>query len=235
MRADLEEYLSIPPEERAKKPKLSQAEIDAKAADVVKAYQDVIDRYPHTEIAAYCAMRLSGFYCFQGKHDKAVEIMSRLAEEFAGTPEEARAVFETGMIHAQSRHDPAEAIKWLSRVPKPDKHAGAPLGEDGILYLSAQEQLAKCELKLRRDGEAKSRIEKFKQTYPQYAKEVEGFYESEVRSRSDARPVSQQNHASVSVRDLRRAYTLPILAVALVVLIAVFVFRQVSKTKGRVS
>jgi HEAT repeat protein len=186
MRAEYEKYLSGPPEERAKRPKRSQQQTDAEAAQVVQAYQEVVDRYPHTEIAAYCTMRLSGFYIFTGKLDKAVGLMEQMATEFAGTHEETRVVFELGLIHAQSRHDPAEAIKWLSRIPKPVKPAGAQYDEADKLYLSAQEQLTKCELQLLRDDEAKNRLEKLKQVYPQYAKEVDHFYQFEIQARKDA-------------------------------------------------
>jgi len=53
-----------------------------------------------------------------------------------------------------------------------------------LLYLSAQEQMVKCELELGRDGQAKQRADKFKQAYPQFTKEMDHCYQFEVESRN---------------------------------------------------
>jgi len=180
MRGDLEGRISGPPGIRQQ---MSQEEIEAESAKIEQAYQDVIERYPHTEIAAYCAGRLSGFYVFRGKVDKAVELMEKTAKEYAGTSAGNKAVFEMGLIHAQTKHDPAEAIKWFSRISKPDSDE---YGMNDKLYLSAQQQIAKCELKLRQDSEAQDRTAKLKETYPQYAQELERSYQFEVDSRNNS-------------------------------------------------
>ncbi|MCP4535914.1 MAG: hypothetical protein GY832_02110, partial [Chloroflexi bacterium] len=190
MRAKLEEQLSGPPQERAERLELSQGQVDAEVAEVVQAYQEVIDHYPHTEIAAYCAVRLSGFFVFMGKADEAAGLMQQTVREFAGTSEETRIIFELGLIHAQSRHDPAEAIEWLSRIPKPEETANGQYGEDHKLYLSAQEQLVKCELALEQDAGAKQRVDHLRKVFPQYAEDVERFHQFEVDSRNTPRKVS---------------------------------------------
>jgi hypothetical protein len=196
---------------------------EAQAAEVARAYQDVIDRYPHTEIAAYCALRLSGHYKFQQQHDKARELTEQTAIDFAGTSQGNKAVFSAGLFHLQTRHDPAEAIKWFCRIPKPAKPAGGPYDEDDKLYLSAQEHLVKCELALRQDAQAKQRIDDLKQAYPQYAGELSRSYQFEVDSR-DSRP-SPLERRNITV------YAVVIAVFPLVILIGVFVFRQPRKRR----
>ena len=180
MRGELEGRLSGPPDTR---PQISQEEIEAEAANIEQAYREVIDRYPRTEIAAYCAIQLSGFYVFWEKIDKAVGLIEKTAEEFAGTSVGNTILFSAGLMHLQIKHDPAEAMKWFSRISKP---AGAEYGTDDQLYLSAQQQLAKCELKLRQDNEALKRITELKEAHPQYAQELERSYQFEVESRNHA-------------------------------------------------
>jgi hypothetical protein len=158
MRADLERRLFGPPKQRLP---ISQEEIDMAVTKIEQAYQEVMERYPHTEIAAYCAMRLSGFYGSQGEIDKAEKLREQTIKRFSGTSVGNKAVFEMGLSHLQRKHDPAEAIKWFSRIPTDDK-----------LYLSAQQQLIKCELQLRQDDKAQDRAAKLKSSYPQYAQEV---------------------------------------------------------------
>jgi len=177
MRGELEGRLSGPPRTR---PQISQEEIDAESAKIEQAYREVIERYPRTEIAAYCALRLSS-YC--ASVDEAVEILERTAKEFAGTSEENKIIFELGLLHLQIKHEPAEAIKWFSRISKPD---GDGYGMGDVLYLSAQQQLAKCELQLRQDADAQDRVTKLKESYSQYAQELERSYQFEVESRNNS-------------------------------------------------
>jgi len=226
MRADMEGRLSGPPAER---PQISQEEIEAETAKIEQAYQEVIDRYPHTEIAAYCALRLSGFYVFQGNVDKAVELVEQTAKEFSGTSVGNRAIFSAGMMHLQARHDPAEAIKWLSRVPKPEKHEGTPYGEDDKLYLSAQESLAKCELLLQQDGKAQDRITKLKNAYPQYAQELDRSYQFEVNSRNRSGDASLLPSNQKSGQS--NIYRLIAMVSSTAILLAMFIFRYMRKRK----
>ena len=203
MRAAFEKrfHFLVGPKSEVPNPKPSQELIDAEADKVVKAYQEVLGRFPHTEIAADCASRLSGFYQFQGEFDKAVELMKNTAEEFAGTKEGIRAIFEMAFFYLQARHDPAEATKWFSRIPKPTKPAGSPYDRDDVLYLSAQEGFAKCELALRQDLQARQRIDDLKQAYPQFKDEIERSYQFEVESCNGLRAsaVRSDLHAAASV------------------------------------
>ncbi|MHC4398963.1 MAG: M56 family metallopeptidase [Planctomycetota bacterium] len=190
MRADLEKRMSAARREWRKagnrSPLPTSDRFEAQAAEVVRAYQEVINRYPHTEIAAGCALRLAGSYQYQGKFDEAAQVSAKAATEFAGTPEGVKAVFSTGLIHLQARHDPAEASKWFARVTRPAKPAGAPYDEADKFYLSAQEQLIKCELMLGLDSQAEERMKKLKQVFPQYAGEVDRFYQAQLASRASS-------------------------------------------------
>jgi len=188
MRAELEQRMPPARTEPAGKEGTPAAPgaFDAQAAEVARAYKEVIDRYPHTEIAAYCALRLSGFYQYQGKFDEALELSAKTAGEFAGTLEGFEAAFNTGLIYAQARHEPAEASKWFARIPKPNKPADVPYDEADKLYLSAQQQLTKCELALGRDGQAEARASDLTQTFPQHGQELDRSFRFEVASR-DAR------------------------------------------------
>ena len=118
------------------------------------------------------------------------------ATEFADTPEGIKAVFNTGLIHLQARHDPAEASKWFARVTKPAKPAGALYDETDKFYLSAQEQLIKCELMLGLDGQAEERAKKLKQVFPQYAGEVARSYQTELAERDSMRGAAEPASAA---------------------------------------
>jgi len=188
MRADLEKRMPAATGAATAKQGASPApgKFDAEAAAVVRAYQEVIERYPHTEIAAECALRLSGFYQYQGRYDEAAELSAKTASEFAGTPGGLKAVFNTGLIHAQARGDYAEASKWFLRIPKPDKPPGAAYDQEDKLYLAAQQQLAKCELRLGQDGQAEKRSGELKQAFPQFGDQLDKSFRFEVASRDSA-------------------------------------------------
>lgn len=160
---------------------LDLRELEAEAAEVARAYQEVIERYPRTDISAYCATRLAGFYQRLGQVDDAANVLEGVADEFAGTAEGHKATFETGLVHSQARQDPREAIQWFARVPEPANRSDA---EALALYLSAQQQLMKCELALGRDGQAKERLSEMKAAYPQFASELENFFQFEVTARN---------------------------------------------------
>ena len=155
MRADLEKTLSAARRGTGSVAKTNQTQSDVETATVVRAYQEIISRYRYTEIAAASALSLSGFYQYLGQFDKAAEISAQTAKELAGTHEGAKAAFNTGLIHAQARHQPAEAIEWFARIPKPAKRSGPLYDEKDKLYLAAQQQLIKCELILNNDAQAK--------------------------------------------------------------------------------
>lgn len=157
-------------------------------AKVVVAYADAIERYSGTDIAAYCQVRLAGFYQFGREYDKAAKVLSDLAQRYAGTEYEARAYFSSGLMHLQARHDPASALPWFEKVPAP-----ATAGDDGTvsnakygvpdkLHLSAQQSAAKCEVRLGRPADAARRIEALGKRYPQYRKSIDDSLLFEVRS-----------------------------------------------------
>ncbi len=164
-----------------KPPSPEVVEIESKATDVAKAYQEVIDTYPQTEIAAYCAMRLSGLHGVLGDHDKAIELLKQTAEEFAGTEQADKLAFEIGLMYAQAKHDHEKASVWFARVPMPT-NAGNP--REIKYYLSAQQQLVKCELNLNLDQQANERVDAFKTAFPKLAAEMDRFHTFEVQARN---------------------------------------------------
>jgi tetratricopeptide (TPR) repeat protein len=184
MRADLESR--IPPgnnrrtgaRQSPKKPDPFEKDV----AEVVRAYRNVIDRYPHTEIAAYCATRLAGLYQHRGEYELAAELLEKTAAEFAGTREGVSLAFESGLVHAQALDDPEEAGNWFASVPSPANGVD-PAPEDARrLYLTAQEQLVKGDLKLGHAERARSRIDQLKKDLPQYAHELDRFLQFELGS-----------------------------------------------------
>jgi hypothetical protein len=180
MRADLEKRMSVARREAReetgeRQPHLEQ--FDGEADLVANAYEEVMTRYPHTEVAAYCMLRLAGHYMYQYDLDAAEQLMKKTAREFRGTPEETDAIFSLGLFYLQSRHEPAKAMKWFVRIPKP---GDGPYDEASVRYLSAQQSMTKCELFLGRDAEAKKRTDDLKQVFPQYADEIERTYQSFV-------------------------------------------------------
>jgi hypothetical protein len=229
MRADYEKGVSATRKTTGQGGAPGQRPIDPEAAKVVRAYQEVIDQYPHTEIAAYCAFRLSGLYQFLRHFDKAAELTERVANEFAGTLEGKRAALEMGLIQADGLHDPAEAAKWFSRIPKPATPTGA---DDDTLFLSAQEGLVKCELALGKGAQAKERVDSLRQEFPKYADEISRFYQFEVDSRkgADAR-LPDPKTSPTSLRRNINAYACTGAVSALMVLTALFIHRQLRKKR----
>jgi len=174
---------------------------EAAFAEVVAAYKEVMEKYPGTDIAAYCQLRLTGLYQFRRDYDRATELLKGLARRYAGTEHETEAYFSLGLLHLQARHDPAAALPWFAKVVAPP---GAR--EDGTvpeknyspahgLYISAQQQLAKCEIRLGKPDEAARRYEALARRYPQYAKSFAHALRFQVRSAlsgrtlADIRPV----------------------------------------------
>ena len=157
-------------------------------AKVVVAYADAIEKYSGTDIAAYCQVRLAGFYQFGKEYDKAAKVLSDLAQRYAGTEHANTACFECGLHYLQARHDPASALPWFEKVSAP-----ATAGEDGavpekqyseadVVYLSAQQTAANCEVRLGRPADAARRIEALGKRYPQYKKSIDGSLRFAVRS-----------------------------------------------------
>ena len=97
-------------------------------AKVVVAYADAIEKYSGTDIAAYCQVRLAGFYQFGKEYDKAAKVLGDLVQRYAGTKHADTACFEFGLHCLQARHDPASALPWFDKVAAP-----ATAGEDGVV------------------------------------------------------------------------------------------------------
>jgi tetratricopeptide (TPR) repeat protein len=95
----------------------AEAEFDG----VVRAYEDAISRdtADHAEVArvvTYCRLRLAGAYQFVGRFERAAEVAEEAVDHAEGTPEEAEACFNVGLVYLPAMHKPAEALPWLKRA-----------------------------------------------------------------------------------------------------------------------
>lgn len=144
-------------------------------------FQSVIDEFPRSDIASYCASRVSGIYQRLGESDEAARFLEEMAAQFAGTSEGDHLNFDVGLIHAQARQDFARARAVFARIPQPTP--GDPdFDRRAKLYLAAQEQSAKCELKLGEIQQADERIRKAKSALPQFEAELDQFHQFESDS-----------------------------------------------------
>lgn len=145
---------------------------DEAAVKVVAAYQDAMGKAAGSRLAAYCGLRLSGFYKFRGQHENAIAEAVRVARSFRGTVYEAKAYLTVGLLHLQARHDPAAATLWFKKLAPPagaDDEGAVPkarYNEGHKLYITAQMQLAKCEAMLGDCEAAKSRHQQMARGYP---------------------------------------------------------------------
>ncbi|MHC4644492.1 MAG: tetratricopeptide repeat protein [Planctomycetota bacterium] len=80
---------------------------------VVVAYKEAIESFPMTEVAAYCCVRLAGFYQYTHNYQRKIRELAAVARAFAGTEQEAKALFDLALIYLQGHHNPAKAIPWF--------------------------------------------------------------------------------------------------------------------------
>ena len=151
------------------------------AADIQRGYQEVIELYPRTNIAAYCVSRLSGLHQLLGESDKAAEIMEKAIIDCVGGEDANKLKFNLGLIHSQARNDPKQAITWFSQIPKPTRESDRDAAK---IYLSAQQQIVKCQLCLDLITEAKKRATDFKAAIPKLADDMNHFHQFEVQQRN---------------------------------------------------
>ena len=185
MRAAFESaYPWKPSDARSENASPASAAAQEEFAGVEAAYKEVMDKYAHTEIAAYCGLRLSGLYKYRRDTTRAVDQAKDTASQFAGTSYETNALFTVGLIYLQSLHDPRQAAEWFKKIPKPS--AADIVGRDQYdeaekLYLSAQQQIAKCELAMGRRAYADRRYERLASRYPQFRTAIEQTRTSQLR------------------------------------------------------
>jgi len=175
-------------EQRHRTP-VSRSAAEAKAfQEAVTAYEAAINDYPGTEIAFYCRQRLGGLYGYRGELDNQLALLKATAAKFAGTPLGPKACVSLGLHYLQGRHDPAAAIPWLERVYFPgggraDRAVpGDKYNEGHVLFLSAQQTMAKCEIRLGRPAKAAVRYAALIRRYPQYEESLSRAHEFEMRS-----------------------------------------------------
>ena len=177
MRAELESrYRWLPPAIAGTDPAFASDAAQTAAAKVEAAYKEVLQKYPNTEIAAYSGIRLAGFYQYRQEHTKALDQAKDIATQFAGTAYHAKAHFEVGLMYLQGLQNPREAAEWFKKIPKPsDVDVVGPYqyNEAEKLYLSAQKQIAACELAVGTPAYAIRRYRRLAARYPQYRENIE--------------------------------------------------------------
>ena len=164
-------------------------EVQAKAAAAMSAYQHVITKYPRTEIAAYCVMRLSGLHEQLGDFDKSLDLLERSAHDYDGSYAGMQILFTIGLSESQGRNEYAKARTWFSQVQMPSP--GDPSYREAIvLYASAQEQLIACDLKLAETAQAEIRANALKRALPEFTHEVDRFYQSALANEPRKPPIA---------------------------------------------
>jgi len=182
---------------------------DAKkeATKVLAAYQAVLDLYPGTEITAYTAIRMAGFYGYIGQPDKTLDVMKDVAFMYERTPYGPKVAFELGLHYIQREKKPEEAIEWLRKIPMPD---GLPiedskkLDETGGAYIRAQLQVIKAILVLQdKPDEAKIVLDDLKELFPFFADSLDQNWkglleeaESVAREKAKRQPAATQPRAT---------------------------------------
>jgi len=157
-------YPDIGPQSSSEK-----ARQDAEA--VIAAYTKVITSYPYTEIAAYAAIRLAGFYQYLGQTAKAIDTAKDVATTYQYTLYGPKAAFETGLLYLQAADNPAAAVKWFQKVPAPtdspiDSHE--KYDEAANLYLAAQLHIARSAMTMGRRDIAREVFDRLGERYPMY-------------------------------------------------------------------
>jgi tetratricopeptide (TPR) repeat protein len=164
-------YPKIRPNELANMPISKQQIRDFERS--ASAYKEIVDKYEGTEIAAYTQLRLCEPYRYMGQYQEAVSQAQKAAEIFVGTIYETKAYHRAGMIYLQDLREAQRAADWFEKITKPanNKTNGAVTTEKNDqnhwLYLSAQQQIAKCEIQLGKAKNAIKRYEELAERYPQ--------------------------------------------------------------------
>lgn len=155
-------------------PVVKSAEESRDFKRVMAAYGEAIKQYEGTDIGAYCQLRRCEPYKYRGEFRRAIEQAQTAAADYAGTAYETRAYFAIATLYLQGLHDPQGAIPWFERIPQPsstdpERVVGPQeYNEDHKLYLSAQQQIAKCEIALGRGIGAQERYARLSTSYPQF-------------------------------------------------------------------
>ena len=162
------------------------------AEQVIAAYTRVIDSYPNTEIAAYSGIRLAGFYQYLGQTAKAIEKAKEVASAYGNTQYAPNANFTVGLLYLQAAHDPAAAMEWFQKIPRPSTDTVVTeqtYNEHEKLYLAAQQSVAKCALAVGRHDVAQERYARLTERYPMYRDSIRKDQEN-AQGGTSVRPVS---------------------------------------------
>jgi tetratricopeptide (TPR) repeat protein len=190
-------YTIMPSKESGKRPStITYVQSEQEIRDynkVISTYREIIDKYEGTEIAAYCQIRICATYEHLGQYQEAIRQAEITSQKYSGTSYEPMAYLYIGNLYLQSIKDPNTAIKWFEKIPKPDNEnldgtvPREKYDEANMNYVSAQNKIATCEIKLGKAQDAIKRYEELSQRYPQYKDVFERHKKTELNINMEER------------------------------------------------
>jgi tetratricopeptide (TPR) repeat protein len=152
-------------------------EAAAEHAAVIEAFRDAIAAYPHTEVAAYCSLRLAGAYQYVRQYAKAEATLEQMIEEYATTEYEDKARATLGLMELQGLKNPVASFRHLSEIlpseppatPEPP-HGGMSASQ--MSYYSAQVQLLRIDTELDEHLRAEARAARLVRMFPGLAEGI---------------------------------------------------------------
>ncbi len=103
-------------------------------AQVEALFGEVVEKYPRSEFAPSCLLRLGQIKYKNGQTEEAFKIYEKLADEYGSTKTGADAMYGLGVLY-RSQGKIAEALAAFSKVPPDagDSYVAALTGKAGIL------------------------------------------------------------------------------------------------------
>lgn len=99
------------------------------------AFQDLLDKYPKSDVAADAQFYIGETYAAEGNTDAADSVYARVASKYAGSPRAATSIYKRAVAAATAGHD-ATAKKLFNDLIKKYPHSDeAALAHDRIKAL----------------------------------------------------------------------------------------------------
>ncbi len=156
----------------------------------ISAYKEIIEKYEGTEIELSTQFKLSAAYIQIRRYNDAINQLEHLIEKYPGSSYETETYLNIGCIYLQGLADLKEAIKWFEKIPKPNGKSdlGIPIEYDPVhkKYISAQQNIAKCEIKLGKHDDAQERYRQLVQEYPKLSDSLNWQLNFELQSNLEA-------------------------------------------------
>lgn len=172
-----------------------ELDIRPDAEELIRLYKSVTERFPLTEIGAYCEHRLAGAYQQIGEYDTAVQTLYGAYQLYSATSEAPEFAQSLGIMLLQAKNDPETAIKWLELIPAP-REIESPEGQAAFSkFFGAQQALLRCEIQLERNEAAASRVKSLIQQYPRFQANIEQDYQFLLRAAQSQPKNARQRQA----------------------------------------